>query len=120
MNLEKKGTIIKISEIQKFPSGSGKLTFRIDTKEDWNNIVEFEMFKKAEYLEHLENFTKYNKVGDNVNVEFQIKTNHYTDKGKDLVFTSLSCWKVTKEDEGFEPAVKKEEVKYQEDSDLPF
>ena len=120
MNLEKKGTIIKISEIQKFPSGSAKLTFRIDTKEDWNNIVEFEMFKKAEYLEHLENFTKYNKVGDKVNVEFQIKTNHYTDNGKDSVFTSLSCWKVTKEDEGFEPAVKKEEVKYQEDSDLPF
>ena len=120
MNLEKKGTIIKISEIQKFPSGNGKLTFRIDTKEDWNNILEFEMFKKAEDLGDLEKFIKDNKLRDKVNVGFQIRTNHYTGNGKDSVFTSLSCWKVTKEDEGFEPAVKKEEVKNEEDSELPF
>ena len=27
--------------------------------------MEFELYKGAEYLEHLDNFSKYNKIGDN-------------------------------------------------------
>ena len=36
------------------------------------------------------NFIKYNKVGDNVRVEWNVRTNEY--KGK--FFSSLSPWKI--------------------------
>ena len=43
------GKIISISDIQTFPAGSQKITFRIDTGEEYNNIVEFEIFKTKEF-----------------------------------------------------------------------
>ena len=116
MNKEKlvtSGIIKSISEKQMFPSGSGKITFRIESGDEYNPLWEFELFKGAAYVEHLDNFTKYNKVGDNVTIEYDIKTNHYTGNGKDSVFTTLGAWKISKV-EGFEAP--KEEPK----EDLPF
>ena len=79
------GKIIKISDRQTFESGAQKLSFRIDTLEAFNNIVEFDLFKGAEYLMHLDNFEKFNKIGDMVNVEFKLSTNHWTKDGNDKV-----------------------------------
>jgi hypothetical protein len=41
-------------------------------------------------VQHIDNFIKYNKVGDNVRVEWNVRTNEY--KGK--FFSSLSPWKI--------------------------
>jgi len=90
------GKIISISDKKMFDSGAGKLTFRIETDDQYNKIWEFELFKGKDHVEHLDNFTKFNKVGDNVEVEFDIRTNHYEKGDKDMVFTSLGAWKVNK------------------------
>jgi len=98
MSYKVKGKITEISEKQMFPAGSGKLTFRIDTGEEYNKIWEFELFKGKDYVEHLDNFIKFNKAGDDVEVEFNVKTNSWTNPKTDVekLFTSLSCWKVDK------------------------
>ena len=96
MDFKVKGTIKVISKIQEFESGAKKLTFRIDTGEQYNNLLEFELFKGADYVEHLNKFLEYNKTGDLVEVEFKLKSNHWTKDGADKVFTSLTCWRVDK------------------------
>jgi len=98
MEYKVKGQITVISEKQMFDAGSGKLTFRIDTGETYNQFWEFELFKSKDYVEHLDNFYKYNKVGDEVEVEFNVKTNLWTNPktNEERLFTSLSCWKVEK------------------------
>jgi len=108
------GKIISISDIQTFQAGSQKITFRIDTGEEYNNIVEFELFKSKDYVEHIKKFNEYNKIGDRVEVTFSIKTNHYQSNGKDSVFTSLSCWRVDKLDSQTQPQ------ETQQEDDLPF
>ena len=98
MEYKVKGRITVISEKQMFDTGSGKITFRIDTGEKYNQFWEFELFKNKDYIEHLDNFSKYNKLGDDVEVEFNIKTNSWTNPktNEERLFTSLSCWKVEK------------------------
>jgi len=92
MNFKTTGEITKITEVQKGTTKAGKdwqkLTFVIDTKAQYNNILAFDVFGD----EKVENFIKYNKVGRTVEVEFNIRTNPYNDK----FYTSLDAWKVTK------------------------
>ena len=95
-NFKVNGKIISISEIEKLPAGSGKLKFRIDTGKAFDNILEFELWKKKEYYEHLEKFDKYNKLGDDVEVEFNIRAFNWKPESDNKIFTSLSCWKVNK------------------------
>jgi len=69
-----------------------KLTFVLANNEGYEGaeqIFAFEIFGE----EKVENFQKYNKVGQNVEVSFNIGTNEW--KGK--YFTSLSAWKVMSE-----------------------
>jgi hypothetical protein len=92
MNYTVKGKITEFGEIRKFDSGAVKQTFRIDTGEQYNNILEFEKFEKAENAEKLNNLTKYNKVGDEVEIEFNIKANEWQGK----IFTNLAAWRISK------------------------
>ena len=71
--------------------GSGewvKQSFILDNNEKYNNIFCFELFGD----EKVENFNKYNSVGQFVDVEFNVSTNEWQGK----YFTSLQCWKVFK------------------------
>lgn len=73
--------------------GSGswqKQEFILDSGDKYNNIFCFEIFG----AEKVENFNKYNKAGDQVEVTFNINCN----KWEDRYFTSLSAWKVFKAD----------------------
>ena len=115
------GEIVSISDIEDLNNGAKKLHFEIDTKEQYNNILSFNLFKTAEYVSHVENFSMYNNVGDQVEVEFNIKCNEWQGK----YYTSLDCWKVVKQGDisaTFENPVqqadhdRREEVK----DDLPF
>ena len=89
------GKIIKVLEKQ---SGTSKKTgkdwvtqdFILDTNEEWNNLYCFALFG----AEKIENFEKYNKVGQTVEVEFNVSCREYEGK----YYTNLSSWKVNKVD----------------------
>ena len=106
------GKIKKVLDTQKGTSASGKdwqkLSFILETTEDYNNLYCFEVFGD----EKVEQFLKYNKVGQEVDVSFNVQTNEY--KGK--YYTSLQSWKIFKAEAGeTAPEVAQEEV-----DDLPF
>ena len=86
------GNITKVMETVKGTSAAGqewqKLSFLLETAEEWNNLYCFEVFGD----EKCENFTKFNKVGQEVDVEFNVKTNEWKDK----YYTSLQAWKIFK------------------------
>ena len=96
MSFELKGKITVIGEVEDKPNGAKELKYRIDTGEQYNNIVEFQLYKGVDHITHIDNFIKYNKVGDMVNVEFNLKTFNWKPEADDKMFTSLSHWKATK------------------------
>ena len=71
--------------------GSGewvKQSFILETTEQYNNLYCFELFGD----EKVDNFNKYNKVGSDVKVDFNVSTNEWQGK----YFTSLQAWKIFK------------------------
>ena len=94
MSLEVKGKITKFLEVQSGTAASGnewkKQSFLLETEEQYNNLYCFEVFG----AEKVDNLTKFNKVGDVVNVQFNVNTNEW--KGK--YFTSLQSWRIEKDD----------------------
>ena len=119
MSLEVRGRIEKFLDVQKGTGKNGKewvkQQFIVKTDEDYNNLYCFEVFG----AEKVENLTKYQKVGNNVKVVFNVQTNER--KGK--YFTGLSAWRIEKAD-GDVPApfekIPANEVKADEPNDLPF
>ena len=87
---------LKITKINEVESGTSKasgkawkkLTFVGETQEQYNNLYAFELFGE----EKVDNFVKYNKVGDVVDVDFNVSTREWEGR----YFTSLSAWKVFK------------------------
>jgi len=120
--MEVTGKITKVLDVQKGTSKEGKewqkLIFTLETTEQYNNLYAFEIFG----AEKVETFNKFNKVGDDVKVDFNVSTNEWQGK----YFTSLQAWKVFKADAmeqatavihpAFEPAGDLNEP----DNDLPF
>ena len=84
--------ITKINKVEEGTSKAGKawkkLTFVGETDEQYNNLYAFELFGD----EKVDNFVKYNKEGDVVDVDFNVQCREWQDK----YFTSLSAWKVFK------------------------
>jgi len=117
MNYTVKGAIIAITEVEVLDSGAAKLSYRIDTGEQYNNVWEFEIYKGVDHVEHAHNFVKYNSVGDSVEVEFNIRPRVWAEK--DRVFTTLSHWKCTKL-EGATPSTGAPATESNDDEDLPF
>ena len=105
------GKITKVLEPVSGTSKAGKawkkLVFTLETTEEYNNLYAFEVFGE----EKVDNLLKFNKVGQNVDVEFNVKCNEWEGK----YFTSLQAWKVFKAEE-----VKEELVLTTEEDDLPF
>ena len=121
--MEIKGKITKILEAQtgEKKDGSGtwvKQLFLVETEEKYNNLYCFEVFGD----EKVQNFQKYNKVGQEVNVEFNVSTNEY----KGNYYTSLSAWKINSieapKDEKYKGKKEYTEPLAQEyeDNSLPF
>ena len=114
---ELKGTIKNVLPTEKGISKDGKewqkqlfVVANNDGYEGKEAIYCFEIFGE----EKVQNFNKFNKVGDLVDVSFNISTNEW--KGK--YFTTLSAWKVFKADAGTTKPEKVEEVG--NDTGLPF
>jgi hypothetical protein len=94
MGLEVVGKIEKVLEAKKGTSKkSGEewisQEFVVKTDDKYNNLYCFNIFGQ----EKVDNFAKYNKVGDAVKVSFNVSTNEWQGK----YFTSLQAWSVFKE-----------------------
>lgn len=115
MALEVTGKITKILDLQTGTTQSGsewkKQSFILETTEQYNNVYCFELFGE----EKVENFLKFNKVGNEVKVDFNVNTNEW--KGK--YFTTLSAWKVFKADATSSSNAQVEQP-VEEGNDLPF
>ena len=98
MNYKMKGFICQIDPIKELDNGAKIVTYRINTEAEYNAIHQFEMYKKPEYAEHADNFLKFNKVGDLVDVEFKLKSKAWTNPTTNIekTFTSLSAWRIDK------------------------
>ena len=107
-----KGTIKTIGERKELSNGATVLDYVVNnvSENGWETPFKIEMYNKPERIEHLENFLKFNKVGDVVEVEFDIKGREYEGR----VFNSLSHWSCKKTEDSVPAAA--EEVA----SDLPF
>jgi len=90
--LKVKGKIVKILEVEKGTSKAGKewkkLNFVIDTGSEYNPEVCFQLFGD----EKVENFQKYNKVGQEVEVAFNVSSREFNGK----YYHNLDAWKVFK------------------------
>lgn len=90
-NLQITGTIKSIGEVQTGTSKTTnkewkKVTFVIETSGEYSKDVAFNVFG----VEKVDNFTKYNKVGQMVDVSFDVESREY--KGR--YYTDLNAWKV--------------------------
>ncbi len=93
MSLKVTGKITKILDkvTGEKKDGSGqwvKQSFVLDNNEKYNNLYCFEVFGD----EKVDNLNKYNKVGDEVTVDFNVSCNEWQGK----YYTSLQAWKVFK------------------------
>ena len=113
MSFTIKGKILSIGEVKNFDNGAKAIDYQVETSEQYNNLYSFEMYKGAEHVEHIDNFIKYNKVGDQVSVEFNVRTNDYNGR----FFTSLSPWRVDKLDQA-QPV--QDSIVTDDTDDLPF
>jgi hypothetical protein len=84
-----------------------KVTFVLETSEEYNNIYPLEVFGE----EKVDNFLKWNEIGNTVDVDFNVSANEW--KGKYLV--NLGAWKVFKAE-----ATAKTETTEKVEDDLPF
>jgi Domain of unknown function (DUF3127) len=89
--LEITGVLTQILQVQTGAKkdGSGdwrKQSFIVKTEDQYNNLYCFEIFGD----EKVDNFQKYNKVGQEITVEFNVSTNEYKEK----FYTTLNAWKI--------------------------
>lgn len=104
-------TITKINEVESGTSKAGKewkkLVFVGTTDEQYNNLYAFQLFG----AEKVDNFNKFNKEGNLVNVEFNVDCREWEGK----YFTSLSAWRVEKA-----TATAPEQTEEETKDDFPF
>tara|TARA_R110001632_G_C11153487_1_gene397651 strand:- start:150 stop:440 length:291 start_codon:yes stop_codon:yes gene_type:complete len=65
-----------------------KQSFLLRTDDKFDNLYLFELLGNN----NVDNFNTYNKIGDNVEVSFNVKTEEYNQKH----YTTLSAWRVAK------------------------
>ncbi len=115
MELVIKGTIKAIGEVQTISDKFKKVEFAIETNDQYPKLVSFQVTN-----DKIDNFLKFNKVGNLVEVKFNAESKEFNGR----YFTNLTAWKV--QNESAQPSGTKQEsntsaneVEYEE-SDLPF
>ena len=109
--MEVTGTIKQVLDIEQGTSKAGKewkkLNFILESKDgEYTNTICFDVFGE----EKVDNFVKFNNVGDNVTVSFNVSSREHSGRW----YTQTSAWMVKKNTS--EPETKLEEAK----DDLPF
>lgn len=116
-DLKIKGTITNVLEVEKGTSKAGKewqkQTFVIDTGAQYNPLIAFSLFGS----EKIENFAKYNKIGDSVEVSFNVSSREFNGK----FYHNLDAWKVFKASATeATPEAVASGLNNSDDDDLPF
>ena len=113
----KNAKIIKIGELQTFANDFTKVDFVVETQEQYPQKIQLEAIK-----DKADNLIQYNKVGDIVDVAFNIRGREWVNpQGETKYFNSLQAWKVFKADKSNQSTSQDQQVvtESQED-DLPF
>ena len=106
--------ILRIDELKTFDSGFKLVEWVVKTSEQYPQVLKLQSIK-----EKAEDFIKYNKVGDKVDVSINLRGREWTNPdGEVNVFNTLEAWKVfkAKDDDKLEEPVSDVEI----DDDLPF
>jgi hypothetical protein len=116
--MEIKGKIVKIGQTEKVSETFSKRDLIVDVSDNptYPSPVKFEALKdKTALLDNL-------KVGDNVEISFNMNGREWSDKtGKVAYFTTLSIWKISKTDGSVsQPKPANVSSAPDDDSDLPF
>ena len=119
-----------ISEIRPARTGTGKkgewanvefeVTESNPQNESYPQIGLFDYFKNGEFAKFASGFDKQFKLGDEVDVEFNLSKSTYTKDKEEKSFYKTSAWKVTKvsgDNGGDKPPVDNTD---DDDLDLPF
>jgi single-stranded DNA-binding protein len=107
--------IIKLGELKTFDSGFSLVEFVVKTEDaDYPQFISFQATK-----EKAENLLKYNKVGQRVDVSFNVRGRKWeSPSGEVKYFNTLEAWKIFKSEDSFKPEAQAE-VEETEDA-LPF
>lgn len=97
-----------IGEIKSFDSGFKKVEFVVVTSGEYPQYLKFDVLK-----DKADNLIKFNKVGDFVDISFDLNGRKYEKEGNTMYFTNLTAWLIKKAGSGNEQA---SEV----DGSLPF
>lgn len=113
-NFKVKGTITQIGEKKTLDSGAVVLDYIVTCNSMYPTQYNFGMYKKAEYAGHVDKFLEFNKVGDEVEVEFTIRSTEYNGR----IYNNLNHWKCEKVSNGTMAEQPQEQP--QPADDLPF
>ena len=113
MSFKMSGEITQIGEKKVLDNGAVVLDYIVtETAENgFETPYNFNIYKGTEFAEFVDKFTEFNKVGDKVTVEFNIRGKEY--KGR--VYNNLSHWRCDKLESINEPT-----LSTKENDDLPF
>ncbi len=116
-NLQITGTIKSIGEVQTGTSKATnkewkKVNFVIETHGEYSKSVAFNVFG----VDKVDNFTKYNKAGQTVDVSFDVESREY--KGR--YYTDLNAWKVFTNKDGATVSAEPAQSTTQDAGNLPF
>lgn len=116
MNYKVKGVIASISNKKALDNGAIVLDYVVNHTSENGYVTpyNFNLYKSKEYVDQIDNFLSFNKVGDSVQIEFTIRGREYNGK----VYNSLSHWRVEKIDSNNNNINAKESK--EEVADLPF
>ena len=105
------GEIVKILPVESGVSNAGKdwkkINFVVNTGAEYNPEICFEIFGD----DKVDKFLKYNKVGDNVDVDFNVSSREYNGK----YYHNIGAWRVFKSD-----GEDQEHAQEEESDDMPF
>ena len=108
------GVIKRIGEVKQFSEKFKALEFDITTGGEYPQVIRFQVTQ-----DKCDTFNQYNKVGDNVEVLFNLRGREWTDpKTNEVkVFNTLTSWRVNKVD-GTTPEAIRQTAEV--DDSLPF
>ena len=94
MNYKMNGIITKIGEKKTLDNGAVVLDYIVEETADngYKTPFNFNFYKGKDYIEFVDKFLEFNKVGDSVTVEFTVRGKEYQGK----TYNSLSHWAITK------------------------
>ncbi len=117
MSLEVNGKIVKVLDVESGVSKAGKewkkQNFVIDTGDQYNPEIAFSIFGE----EKVENFAKFNKVGDEVKVCFNASSREHNGR----YYHNLDAWRIESNNQTSGQALTAEaEPQPIAEDDLPF